>query len=879
MRNIISFLFIFFCSLSVKSQTLISGVVKNKTGEPMIVTVTLQPTNKQNISGFTSTDADGRYKVAYKGTGDSILVTVRSMMIETATRRIPNRSATIDFIVTEKINKLKEVYVKSEPIHRRGDTLSYVVSQFTGQSDRTIEDALKKMPGIEVSSSGAISYNGKEINKFYIEDLDMLGGRYNLATRNIEADDVASVQIYENHQPIKAESIFSDQTAINLKLKDSAKGVWSVNALAGSGYQPVLWNAELTAMHFAHNRQHISVYKGNNSGYTSEDELLKHYDAGGLPGAGGMLSVSQPGTPNVDKKRYTDNRTNMVSVNQLVKIKDKEWTANINFYNERLDKAGYSYSCQYFPNGETPLVIEENINNEAKENNLDVLLQVESNQDREFFRNRLNIKTSWNQTGTSLISRSNRLEGNNSIFQHLDRPYFTVSNALNMLKRLDRHTICFRFNIDYNDRPHQLNITPAYYFNTDSLELLSQEVIQKDIHATLSTSYGLTLGDFMLNYTPKINMTLNKLSSFLSAEDHEKRFIPAADSMRNDLWYNTYQIGVEQEYTYRKLNRLRIKLKIPTFFYLITDNDRIYDQKTHYKRLLLSPSLMADYSFTPSFKTVLNGYYRKAYGGLEDAYSGYILQSYRNLLRNMTEGLFERESAGGNVALEYRDVIRMLFFSAGTGYQYQHKNLLYGYAYNGVMGMKTTTGQPTDRDFYNVSVSASKAFRSWQTKLEFFGGIDWGNYEISLQDKIQPYRTKNYSAEMSLNTTPSRYLNLSYRFSWNRNEQRAKSVEGGKYLMRTHTHNGEIWIFPTKRLSINFNVDYQYYHEAVQRNTVFADALARYRFKKVELELECNNLFNAKNYMAISKTNMSTFISRYELRPVNALLKVRFKLK
>ena len=129
----------------------------------------------------------------------------------------------------------------------------------------------------------------------------------------------------------------------------------------------------------------------------------------------------------------------------------------------------------------------------------------------------------------------------------------------------------------------------------------------------------------MLNYTPKINMTLNKLSSSLSAEDHEKRFIPAADSMRNDLWYNTYQIGVEQEYTYRKLNCLRIKLKVPTFFYLITDNDRIYDQKTHYKRLLLSPSLMADYSFTPSFKTVLNGYYRKAYGGLEDAYSGYIL--------------------------------------------------------------------------------------------------------------------------------------------------------------------------------------------------------------------------------------------------------------
>lgn len=525
MRNYAFFLFIFINALAVQAQTLITGTVKNKSGEPMLVTVTLQPIGKQTVSRFSSTDAEGRYKVDYKGADDSILITVRGMMIETVVRCVCNRSDTVDFIVDEKMNELKEVYVKSKPIHLRGDTLSYVVNQFTGQGDRTIEDALKKMPGIEVTSSGIIVYNGKEINKFYIEDLDMLGGRYNLATRNIEAANVEAVQIYDNHQPIKAESVFSNQVAINLKLKDGAKGVWSVNALAGAGYQPALWNAELTAMHFAYNRQHISVYKGNNSGYTSEEELLEHYDAGGLELLTGkkesMLSVSQPRTPNVAKKRYTNNRTNTVSANQLVKIMDKELTTNLNFYNERLDKAGYSSLCQYFPNGEMPLNIEEDMDNVSKENNLDVSLQVRSNQESDFLNNKLDIRTSWNQTSTHLLSQSNRPMGNGIICQHLDRPYFTVGNALYLVKRIDKHT--FRFNVDYNDRPHRLYITPAYYFGTDSLEFVSQEVVQKNTHVTLSTSYGLSLGDFTMNYMPQINMSFSKLTSSLTAESHEKK--------------------------------------------------------------------------------------------------------------------------------------------------------------------------------------------------------------------------------------------------------------------------------------------------------------------------------------------------------------------
>lgn len=70
-----------------------------------------------------------------------------------------------------------------------------------------------------------ISYQGTAINKFYIEGMDLLGGKYNIATNNISNDDVGSVEIMENHQPIKALNglSISEQAAINLRLKEKAK--------------------------------------------------------------------------------------------------------------------------------------------------------------------------------------------------------------------------------------------------------------------------------------------------------------------------------------------------------------------------------------------------------------------------------------------------------------------------------------------------------------------------------------------------------------------------------------------------------------------------------------------------------------------------------
>ena len=264
---------------------------------------------------------------------------------------------------------------------------------------------------------------------------------------------------------------------------------------------------------------------------------------------------------------------------------------------------------------------------------------------------------------------------------------------------------------------------------------------------------------------------------------------------------------------------------------------------------------------------------------MSDAYKGYILQSYRNLLRNTTDRLFESSGSGGRMGLEYRDVIRMLFFNVGASYQHSRKNLLYGYNYDGIVGTKIMLDQPTSTDTYSLFAGSSKTLSFWHTKLEASAGWNRGKSELLLQNVIQPFHTRSYSVGATINTTPCQYFNIAYNFAWMKNEQWIANGDESLPDLLTHSHNSKLWIFPTEKLSINLNVDYQHYSETSAPNIVFADALIRYACKTTDWELECNNLFNAKRYVSTVHSGMSTSINSCSLRPLSILLKVRFKIK
>ena len=183
------------------------------------------------------------------------------------------------------------------------------------------------MPGLQVNNDGTIAYQGRRINKFYIEGMDMLGSKYSQLAENLSADKVKSVQIYENHQQVKMLRglSFSEQAALNLVLKEDAKNVWQgvVDLGAGSSLKKnadLLCDSRFNSMLFSRQLQTFSMYKFNNNGSVLKETLnLKRIFGMGVPEASNFVENLSLNVPDLNPTRTRMNQTHLLSSNWLFK--------------------------------------------------------------------------------------------------------------------------------------------------------------------------------------------------------------------------------------------------------------------------------------------------------------------------------------------------------------------------------------------------------------------------------------------------------------------------------------------------------------------------------------------------------------------------------
>lgn len=177
----------------------------------------------KTILAYSYSQPDGSFILECpQGPQQEFLLTTSRLGYEPYRQKIPAQTQQTEILLKESSLTLREVKVISSPIRRQGDTISYYMSNFHRPQDRNLADVLARMPGIHVQSDGRVQYDGKPINRFYIEDMNLLGERYSLATQNLSPSDIAAVQVYENHEPIKMlrDRSQTEQAALNIKLKD-----------------------------------------------------------------------------------------------------------------------------------------------------------------------------------------------------------------------------------------------------------------------------------------------------------------------------------------------------------------------------------------------------------------------------------------------------------------------------------------------------------------------------------------------------------------------------------------------------------------------------------------------------------------------------------
>jgi hypothetical protein len=163
-------------------------------------------------------------------------------------------------VLPQKSTQLKEVviYAFKDPVYYKGDTLVYVADSFATAPNAVVEDLLKKLPGIKVGQDGALTSQGKEIAQVLVDGDEFFGSDPTIATKNLAANGVESVQVYEKKNENAAEGEEETIQVLDLKLKDDAKKGYFGKVSAATDFQR-FYESEFLANKF-NKKQKISVF-------------------------------------------------------------------------------------------------------------------------------------------------------------------------------------------------------------------------------------------------------------------------------------------------------------------------------------------------------------------------------------------------------------------------------------------------------------------------------------------------------------------------------------------------------------------------------------------------------------------------------------------
>ncbi len=145
-----------------------------------------------------------------------------------------------EIALSNRFTELEQVVVTAEkpPVIYRNDTIEFNAGSFRTRPNATVEELLKKLPGVEVDMDGTIRVNGRKVAKLTVNGKMFFGGDPLMATRNLPKDIVDKIQVSINRS---RESLITgvvdgtEELALNIDLDDDKSAGVFGNVTAGYG--------------------------------------------------------------------------------------------------------------------------------------------------------------------------------------------------------------------------------------------------------------------------------------------------------------------------------------------------------------------------------------------------------------------------------------------------------------------------------------------------------------------------------------------------------------------------------------------------------------------------------------------------------------------
>lgn len=665
----------------------LTGFVTDSVGETVpgaMVKVYATPASKSMLV-YGAASPGGEFRLTLPGDYSTVTVKVSAVGYRTETMQA-SVGTRLHVRLSPAPTTLKAITVKAPAIRAQGDTLIFDVAAFSSRGDRSIEAVISRLPGITVDEEGKIKYNGEPINKFYIEGADMLTGNYRLATRNISPEDVASVNVYENHQPKKVlEGIeFSERAALNLKLKKKSmlKPVGNLKAGAGYGGRRTLGLGEGFGFLISPDLQLMGTLKAGNYGDTYSTEVSRsHQNMAPAALAGRFFNRHLFGSPPVATGRYLHNNSLMTSANALVKkSKVTTLTFNVSYLQDR-NRYGSRNVTEYFGLENGPLrIIEENAS-VMRSNNLYATAKIETNANNLYLREQIGFSGEFTDNSYSL-------SGNSRVLQKLGTDSYGLRNRMDLTLRKGSRVWDIKSDISFSNLP----VNSIHAFNTLADTLMAdQSVGGFSFRSTHSTSFTKIFSE---KWMTGADMLLKADYDRIEATDRSRPSVSERTDVTSGYTMETRLVP----YIQWKGGYGSVRIDVPLTLYDM--GFRYGLDRKHFSFHRLYPGASVTMRYTTRFKlqNSLRLSYNTTPGDIMDFMTVPVHTSYRTV------------SVGGNGVLGLRKM-------ASAVYSASYRNPLYGFNGNlQVMFSRTSSNVMRSSEVSSSQTSGSVVDRKNSAK-------------------------------------------------------------------------------------------------------------------------------------------------------------------
>ncbi|MEM9856771.1 MAG: TonB-dependent receptor [Bacteroidota bacterium] len=614
-------LLVFAPTVLIAQNPFITGRIVDSTqvGLPSASVVLLNKSDSV-MQSFAISNSEGSFKMAKVKPGEYILQAsfVGYQTYSKLHTINANGNDLGNIELSENSTLLEGVAVTADriPILINGDTVEYNSAAFKTKPNASVEELLKKLPGVEVDNDGNIKAHGEDVNKVLVDGKEFFGDDPKIATKNLPADVVNKVQVFDKLSDMAEFTGVDDgerNNTINLALKDDKKKGYFGKITGGYGTDE-RYMAKGNVNRFTKKMQLSTIAASNNineQNFTFQDYMnfsggLQNMLSGASGGLGSTnssllsrgrlqqgINTSHSGGLNFN---YDFSKSTEISLNYFYNSVTNRLireTARINFLNN-----------ETFNSGDTTNNETQNYDHKA---NLKLKHSFSKEEDITFRSNvGFNNSEGNSETTSRTLTPEGALQNSRITSNNSNRDGFNVSGSLLYRKRFKKEgrSLTARINaaVSQNDGLSFLNSNNQFFVeNMVQTQLLNQQQ-QNDkegfsYQGTLNYTEPLGKGKFVQLSYDRQNLSDDQSTLFFDIEN-DGGLIP------NDLLTNAFV----RDYMYdrpgvnfminKKKSNLNIGVKAQNSELQGTINTNDTKIERSFQNLL--PSLRWKYSFATS---------------------------------------------------------------------------------------------------------------------------------------------------------------------------------------------------------------------------------------------------------------------------------------